>query len=239
MDRQELVRQQGEALEQQIWDDTALQRLEASVPACLPALGLTVLEVLAEVSDEGLVRAIQRGFLVKEALEELLENRYKELLFRWCYHWSRKWRRTFQVQDAEDLWHDLWVKFLETRFKSYEPQGENGGNFRSWLWATAHNQRVQALRKKWQGFLPPGPPPPGPGPRAEQLLLDKELEERLEGELRKLPEPDQHIMRATLDGRTLPEIAGELSRSYMAVAMRLFRARRRLEQALGLPARRR
>src|SRR5262249_13246945 len=116
MDHLEPARQLAELLEQGIWDDSALalHGPEAGLPVGFRPLGCTVRDVLAQVSDEGLVVALQKGFLVREAFEELLENRCKNCLFRWSYHWG------LTIPDAEDLVHDLFARFLQTRFASYE-----------------------------------------------------------------------------------------------------------------------
>src|SRR5262249_23195050 len=159
----ERARQQGELLEQALWNEPVPQlRARAGTwPACLHALDLTLCEVLAEVSDEGLVLAIQKGFLVREAFEELLENRCKKLLFRWSYPWG------LTVQDAEDLTHDLFARFLKSRFASYQPQGKDPPNFRSYLYTTARNRRVAGLRQKKPELLGGRPEPPANGHSAE------------------------------------------------------------------------
>jgi RNA polymerase sigma factor (sigma-70 family) len=231
MDREQRVRQQSEWLEPLVWQCTPEQlcALQAILAAQFAALGVTMKEVLAHLSDEGLILAIQKGFLVKEAFEELLENRYKKLLFRWCYHWG------LTFEDTEDLAHTLFLKFWMSRFDSYEPQGENSDNFRSYLWTTAYHRWLQERRTKKPGFLEGCPEPSTNGHSAEQLV--RELHEQLEAALNRLPELDQRIMRAKLDRRTLPEIAAELGLTYRAVAMRLFRARNFLERALELPQR--
>jgi RNA polymerase sigma factor (sigma-70 family) len=233
MDREQRVRQQSEWLEPLIWQCTPeqLRALEAILAAQLAALGVTMKEVFAHLSDEDLILAIQKGFLVKEAFEELLENRYKKILFRWCYYWG------LSFEDAEDLAHTLFLKFWMSRFDSYEAPGEKCDNFRSFLWTTAYHRWLQERRKKKPGFLEGCPEPSTNGHSAEQLV--RELQEQLEAAVCRLPELDQRIMRAKLGGRTLREIAAELGLTYRAVAMRLFRARNFLEQSLELPQRNR
>lgn len=229
MDREQRVRQQSERLEPLVWQykPEQLRALQGVLATQLAALGVPIKEVLAHLSDEGLILAVQKGFLVKEAFEELLENRYKKLLFRWCYYWG------LTFEDAEDLAHTLFLKFWMSRFGSYGALGENRDNFRSYLWTAAYHRWLQERRKKKPDFLA-GCPEPSSGGRGAGV---RELQEQLEAALCRLPEPDQRIMRAKLDGRTLPEIAAELGLTYQAVAMRLFRARNFLEQELGLPQR--
>jgi RNA polymerase sigma factor (sigma-70 family) len=230
MDREQLE-QQGAGVEQHIWeaDDEQLRALEESLPADLAARAMSLAQVLAEVSDEGLVLAVKRGFLVGEASEALLVQRYRLLLCRWCCRWH------VPFHDAEDLWQNLFVKFLQTRFDSYHPEAGKEDNFRAYLWATAHNQWVRDLRKKRPEPFAGIPDVAGNGHSAEEILLGKELEQRLEVALGELPEPRQSILRATLDEHSPAEIAEALDRPVRFVYRELFHARRALEEALGLP----
>jgi RNA polymerase sigma factor (sigma-70 family) len=230
MDREQFLRQQSEWLEPLIWQDTPeqLRAREASLAARFHSLIVTVKEVLGEFSDEGLILAIQKGFLAKEAFEELLENRYKKRLFRWCAHWG------LTFEDTEDLTHTVFLKFWMSGFDSYQAQGKSD-NFRSFLWTVAYHQWLQDRRTKKPIFLDRCPEASTNGHSGEHRA--QELEEQLEVALRRLPDLDQRVMRAALAKRTLPEIASELGLTYQAVAMRLFRARRFLEEALELPQR--
>jgi RNA polymerase sigma factor (sigma-70 family) len=230
MDREQLE-QQGACLEQHIWeaDDEALRALEEDLPGRLDALGVSQRQVLAEVSDEGLVLAIQRNFLVGEACEVLLVQRYRGLLARWCYRWH------VALHDAEDLWHTLFLRFMQTRFCSYHPEAGNERNFRAYLWATAHNQWVRDLRKMRPEALPDCSDVAGNGHSPEDVLLGKELEERVEAALLELPEPRRAILRATLDEQTPAQIAQALECPVRLVYRELYHGRRALEDLLGLP----
>jgi RNA polymerase sigma factor (sigma-70 family) len=229
MDRDQERSKLAEWLEAQIWEgsDREIQLLSKRLAARLAGTGLSARDVLGELSDEGLVVSVQRGFLLGEAFEVLLEERYRVSVFRWC----RRWRMA--EPDAEDLWSELLVKFLRTRFGSYRPR-ESRDNFRAWLWTAAHHHWVQELRRKRAGPLDERFQPSTNGHSALELAAGAELERRLEAALAELPADQAHVLRETMDGRSAGELAEELGRSRQAVFMLLFRARRHLERALHL-----
>jgi RNA polymerase sigma factor (sigma-70 family) len=231
MDRKTLTRH-ARWLERRIWQQTArqLQRLERRLPVRLRLLGLELKELLAEVSDEGLVLAIQKGFLFGEAFEALLEDRYRVYLHRWFFH------RGAREEDLKDLFQALFLKLWQDGFRNYELHSENADNFRKWLWTVARNLWVSMLRRRQDGHsLADIPEPTSNGHSAEQLLWCKELEVQLETILAGLPAADQEIMRRTLDDQKPAMIAREMGLTCLAVSLRLFRTRRRIERALGLP----
>ena len=234
MDQEQLVvAQEAEALERQVWDGTEpeLQALAVTLPSRFRARGVTAREVLARFTDEGLVLAVRKDLLAAEAFEELLENRYKRLLLRWAFHWG------LPFQDAEDLVHTLFVKFWKTRFRIYQPVGDGGANFRAFLWTVARNRWVQDGRRKRAVSLDGCPEPSADGGGAAQRLLGAELQEQIDQALKQMSATDQHILRAILNDRPIREIALELDLSYLAVTMRLYRLRNKLEQTLGLSQR--
>ena len=237
MHREQVLQQQGEWLEQQLWELPCAQprALKRCLRARLKRRGLTLREVFAEVSDEALVLAIQKGFFAADAFEELLENRYKRRLFGWV----NRYRISFH--DAQDLVHTILLKLWSTRFDSYQPRAGKHANFRAYLRRIAQNRSVQEWRKRRRmksGGMDEAPEPSANGHSPQQPLESTEFAERVERALSQLPLLDQQVMRATLEEQTLPEIAQALGLSYAAVAIRLYRARNKLEQALALPPRR-
>jgi RNA polymerase sigma factor (sigma-70 family) len=225
----EQLRQQGEVLEGWIWEGIVerLEHLEDRLAEWLRPAGVTTREVLAKVSDEGLVLAIQQGFLIDEAYEVLLEERYQPRLRRWFGRWG------VREEDQEELYRVLFAVLLESRFARYDVRR---GHVCGWLWAVAHNLCCSWLaRERRLGALENGHEPAAQGDSAEECLLWQELIQRLECWLQQLPDLDQRVMRATLDDKQPAQIAETLGLTPQAVSMRLFRLRGRIETDLDLP----
>ncbi len=217
----------AELLDALIWEgsDDDRKRWEAGPSA--PA-GASLMLVLRELPDESLAAAIRQGFLVKPAFEELFVHRYTAHLARWFYRWGS------DSHAARDLMQQLFLRFYQRRLASYQA----GDSFRAYLYKAAYHLWVEKVHRAHRPFPLDNIPEPragiaGPVPQAEA----HELEERIDTALRRLPPDQQQVLRETMAGRKANEIAADLGLSKRAVFMHLFRARRRMEQALGVTAR--
>ncbi len=232
MDRAESRRHWAELLEKQLWDDPPerLAALELSLTARLAESRLRPGEILEEFSDESLALAVQKGFLWKPAFEELLVNRYTMYLARWCYRWG------MTPDQGQDLMQQLFCRFLDTRLISFHPDR----NFRAYLWQVAHNRYVDAVRRGHKGCsLDTVAERPATAEGPEDEAARKETEQAIDAALLRLSAPEQRVLRETMNGHSADEIAALLGLPKARVFVLLFRARRRMEQELGLPARKR
>jgi RNA polymerase sigma factor (sigma-70 family) len=101
------------------------------------------------ISDRQLIEGYRSG--QQEALE-LLVNRYKDDLYRFCCHLS------LERQDAEDLFQEVWVRILR-KSEKYDPERP----FKAWLFQVAINlyrdryrkwkKLRQRLRLAWTVFI--------------------------------------------------------------------------------------
>jgi RNA polymerase sigma factor (sigma-70 family) len=218
-----------ELLDKLIWEETPeqLARREKDLPARLSGEGLRLRDVLQGLpSDETLALAIQKGFLYKEAFEELFVNRCQRYLLSWFYRWHH------DPDLARELMQRLYCKFLEKGLPSFSPSR----NFRSYLYQSAWNLSVDHARQgKRAAPLDATPEPYSKSPPPEQEAAGKEMAERLEGALHHLPASEQRVLRLTLAGRSADEISGETSLPKRRVFALLFRARRAVEHELHLP----
>jgi RNA polymerase sigma factor (sigma-70 family) len=217
----------AESLDALIWEgsDDDRRRWEAALPAS-GATGLAL--VLRELSDESLAVAIRKGFLVKPAFEELFVHRYTAYLARWFYRWGS------DAHVAGDLTQQLFLRFYQRRLGSYQA----GDSFRSYLWKAAYHLWVEKVHRAPRSFPLDSVPEPrscavGPVDEAEA----RDLEQRIEKELGRLPSDQQRVLRETMNGKKAEVIAAEMGLTKRAVFMHLFRARRRMEQTLGVTAR--
>ena len=218
----------AETLDALIWEgpDDDLRQREAVLSA--PGGGTSLAAVLRELSDESLAVAIRKGFLLKPAFEELFVHRYTPYLARWFYRWGS------DVHAAQDLTQQLFLRFFQRRLGSFQA----GDSFRAYLWKAAYHlwvEKVHRASRPHSLHHVPEPPAGGGGPVGEAVA--REMEERIEAALRRLPADQQRVLRETMKGRKADEIAAEMGLSKRAVFMHLFRARRRMEQALAVTAR--
>jgi RNA polymerase sigma-70 factor (ECF subfamily) len=232
MDRADSERHWVELLEKQVWQDPPdrLTELESTLPARLAGCRLRAAEVLAEFSDESLALAIQKSFLWKQAFEELFVNRYTTYLARWFYQWG------MNPDQGQELMQQLFCRFLDTRLASFQPDR----SFRSYLWQVARNRYIDALRRAHKGYpLETITEPPTGAEGPEDEAVRRETERSIEAALLRLPPTEQRVLRETMNGHSADEIAALLNLPKSRVFVLLFRARRRMEQVLGLSPRKR
>lgn len=85
------------------------------------------------ISDRQLIESYRSG--QQEALEHLI-NRYRDSLFRFCYHLS------LEKQEAEDLFQEVWVRVLR-KLEKYDPERP----FKAWLFQVTLNIHKDRYRK--------------------------------------------------------------------------------------------
>jgi RNA polymerase sigma-70 factor (ECF subfamily) len=231
MDRADLRLHWAEVLDKLIWETAGEQFSQQERLLCgqLTRDGLRLAEVLPELSDESLALAIQKGIL-KEAFEELFVRRYEAYLARWFYGWR------VAPDQAREIVQEMFLKFLTNRLASFRPTE----SFRAYLWRVAYNRRVDLIRRGRKACSLDGvaePPINGAGP--EQEAEGQELAERVEAALKRLPPDQEQVLRAAMDGQSADEMAAALTLPKSRIFTLLFRARRQMEQQLGLPARKR
>jgi RNA polymerase sigma factor (sigma-70 family) len=220
----ELIQFMAEMMETAAWQGSAsvLAGFEPHVPAWLELMGLTVEQVLAEVSDEGLVLAMQKRFLWGQTLLELFHNRYEERLRRWFFRWGAR------ADQLSDFVHDLFVKFFTNACRDYQPTG----NFRSYLWTSAYHLWLESLRKKKPKSSSTLPEPTANGAGPVESLLEAEMNDLYDKAIQTLPPVQQQVLRRTMAGQTAGKIAGKMALEVTAVYRALFKARRAVEEAV-------
>jgi RNA polymerase sigma factor (sigma-70 family) len=227
MDRDQLLQRQGKTLERKLWswDQDRLHELIQDRPRFL--LGrFKIEEILTEVSDEGLILAIQKDVFASEAFEELMEKRYQILLFRWYRSWG------VTLQDAEELVARLIVKFLSNRFQRYSPDQSHSENFVHYLCRAARNLWIQDLRRKRSSPLNGDAEPDNHRVCPLDEIIGRELQEQVQAALQDLAPLDRAVFTGMLAGSTRGELAAEYGLTLQAVSMRLFRARRHVRRHL-------
>ena len=136
---------------------------------------------------------------------------------------------TGSPEDAEDIVQTVFLRLLRGDYTS-----KLEGNPRGYLHQAAVNLALDVLRRRRRRTVIhdvdtlAAPDPAGPGDRLAHQQLDAALAEL---------EPDAvHILTLRyVHGYTLTEIAGLLGTSQGAIALRLFRVRRRLKKLLAVP----
>jgi RNA polymerase sigma-70 factor (ECF subfamily) len=187
----------------------------------------------ADASDLEAIRAALSG--EADAFRRLVDK-YRDSIFNLAY------RMTGNGADAEELAQEAFLRAY-TRLADFRV----GARFHPWLFTIALNLCRNHLRRKallrWiplQGGRPPseGPDrarfdPPAPGANPEQALLEKESETRLQQAIEALPLKYREVfLLRQSEGLSYDEIAEVAGLPLGTVEVRLFRARKRLLQAL-------
>ena len=201
---EETLRTWIERFEHYAWDELG------QLPP-LPSADL-VRQALANLSsDESLALLIRRAEVWKEAFEELFVRRYGACLLRWFRHWRP------DADRAAELTQMLFCRFLENRLSTFDPSR----SFRAYLYQAARNLAVEISRRERCIHSLDSIPEP----LALEKPPDTELVEQFESSLRNLPEPLQHVLRATVAGLSAEDIARDVGLPRRRIYALLYQAR--------------
>ena len=176
-------------------------------------------------ADIALIAACQQGD--PRAFREVFET-YRDRIYGLCRHMSGN------PEDAEDLTQDVFVSAFRN-IASFRAEAAFG----TWLYRIAVNRCSAELRKRSPGFrsfeameeVEAAPPTPGPNP--EDLMVHKELSDRVEAAVAALPDNLRMLfVLGTMEGMRYREISEIVGCSEDAVKMRVHRARKRVRDAL-------
>ncbi len=163
----------------------------------------------------------------RRALRQVFEL-YKGRIFALCR------RMSGNPEDAEDLTQDVFIS-------AFRSVGAFKGDctFGTWLYRIAVNRCSAELRKRspvsqsFEALEELGSVPPSGIPNPEDLLVRKELAERMEVAIARLPEGLKvFFVLGTLEGLRYREIGEIMDCSEDAVKMRVHRARKRVRDVL-------
>lgn len=131
--------------------------------------------------------------------------------------------------DAQDLYQDICYAIWKAL-----PRFRGEASLRTFVWRIAHNRGLSHRARGWRGpeKLELDVELPDPGPAADELVAERQRNDRLFAAVRALPEAGREVVLLALEGLTHGEIAEVLGITENAVAVRLTRARDRLRAQL-------
>jgi len=176
-------------------------------------------------ADITLIAACQQGDT--RAFREVYE-RYKDRIFSFCRHMSGT------AEDAEDLAQETFVSAFRN-IGSFRAEAAFG----TWLYRIAANRCNAQLRSQHLTFQSydvaeeADRAPPAGTPSPEDMVVHKELAQRVASAVAGLPESLRLLfVLGTLEGMRYREISEIAGCSEDAVKMRIHRARKRVRDAL-------
>jgi RNA polymerase sigma-70 factor (ECF subfamily) len=222
----DLLAQFEDAVEHPPPDGGARVTREHRLRQALADNGIAPTELLTTQTDEVLALALQQDFFFPEAYNEFY-RRYEPQVRSWLM------RRNVEYHQAFDLSQTLLLRCLVKRLHCYDVKK---GPLRGYLHQAAHRLWIEKVVRPpnpgWAPF-PEQFPQPGPGPAEEYDR--KETAQRLTEAIAALPGRWRDALNLLyLDGLTYPEIAARLGMTVTALYGVLFKARRALEERLGL-----
>lgn len=132
------------------------------------------------------------------------------------------------TRDREECRSDVELQAWQ-KIGSFDP---NRGSFSAWLTAIFRNAAVSRLRRQRQEV--PLDAAELQAPSAEEAVLRKEREARLQAALRSLPQEQRRLfLRKYYYLQSTAQIAAELGLSERAVEGKLYRLRKKLQRLLG------
>jgi RNA polymerase sigma-70 factor (ECF subfamily) len=188
----------------------------------------------ADASDLEAIRAALAG---EEDAFGRLVDKYRDSIFNLAY------RMTGNPADAEELSQEAFLRAY-TGLADFRV----GARFHPWLYTITLNLCRNHLRRRsllrWVPLHAPAGreeedggaalDPPAPAANPEQALLDKEVDARLQRAIDALPVKYREVfLLRQSEGLSYEEIAEIAGLPLGTVEVRLFRARRRLLEALG------
>ncbi len=144
--------------------------------------------------DEALYARVRRGDM--RAFDELYA-RYESRLYGFLLSMLRN------RADAEDVFHEAFMKALDARDVELRP-----GGFRAWLYRIARNSALNVLRGRERGARAiTSIPEEAPRLRADERLEGHELDTALAGAVARLPPRLLELFHLRSSGMTYEEMA--------------------------------
>jgi RNA polymerase sigma-70 factor (ECF subfamily) len=180
-------------------------------------------EVIEGLTDETIALAIQRDFFFREAYDEFF-RRFEPQIRAWLMFWRVDYHLAF------DLAQTLLMRNFMSRLRSYQP---HQGPLRAYLRQATYHLR---LEKQPPNFAPlPDELPQQRAAGPEEEAAAHEMEERLEAAMAGLCQELREVLELNYrENLSHTEIAERLNITTRSSQQRLFKARRALEQGLGL-----
>ncbi len=177
-----------------------------------------------QLTDEELANGVQTGETYMFA--ELVE-RYEAKILRYAK------RFLYNTHDAEDSVQEVFIKAY-TNMKSFDATRR----FSPWLYRIAHNEFLNAIRKKYRDPLPffdpdtllPHPVAPE---ETDQAVKDKELKELMSSNLNKLPTKYREpLILYYFEGLSYQEISDVMQIPVSTIGVRINRAKQIIRKNL-------
>jgi RNA polymerase sigma-70 factor (ECF subfamily) len=206
--------------------DADLAAWEQQLRQTLLEAGLDVRDMIAAQTDETLALAIQHNFCFRESYDEFF-SRFEPQMRSWLMHLGVDYHR------ALDLAQTLLLRCFLKRLHTYDPQQ---GSLKGYLRRATRNLWVEKeVRPACRQFSPLPREVPARTADAEEELAAREMGQRLAEAMAELPAELRAVLELCyLEGLSHAEIAQRLGITTPAVGGRLFKARRALEERLGL-----
>ena len=168
-------------------------------------------------------RQLAQAAIADPALFERLFTKYWEPILRYC---------SMRLADPADA-EDAAIRVMTNAFAALPTFVGGTGQFRSWLFAIAHNEVVNVYRAHARQPMSPMPEKldlVDPHPTPEQLALASDDQQNLWQLLQGLPQRSREVVELRLSGFTGQEIAAILGISDGAVRQAQSRAIDQLRQ---------
>jgi len=134
--------------------------------------------------------------------------------------------------DGEEIIQDVFISLFQ-----HLRQGKSRRNLTGWLFRVAHNMALKRRYGKRADFevltdpIAAGNLVVDPAPNAEDLLANRQVQQRLQAILSALPEQDRRCLSLRAEGLRYREIAEVLGMSLGAVSLSLTRSLARMSRA--------
>jgi RNA polymerase sigma-70 factor (ECF subfamily) len=183
-------------------------------------------DVIAAQVNKTLVLAMQRNFFFREVFDEFC-CRFEPIIRSWLIHWGVEYHRAF------DLAQTLLLDCFRKRLRTYDLEQ---GNLEGYLRRATYNLwMAKDVRPAGPKFSSLPEELLQRGPDAEEELAGREMEQRLDVEMARLPQEQRAVLDLHYrEHLSHADIAARLGISTKDSQRRLFQARRILEERLGL-----
>ncbi|MCB0363801.1 MAG: RNA polymerase sigma factor [Bdellovibrionaceae bacterium] len=182
---------------------------------------------MSHLTDDELMKRLAQGD--QRAFAELFERHAGKILGYAC-------RLMGDKAKAEDVSQDVWLKVVKAA-----PSYTGSGHFIAWAYTLTRNRALNVIRnsKRLDEAISVGGGDEGVDVPDREELEEKVMNlaevERVKQEIDKLPDAQRVALVTWLtEDMTYDELAAHMDTSVSAVKSLLFRARRSLEEALGV-----